>query len=84
MEVHLKPETESRLNEVAFESGRPTGELVEGAMAGYLAEVDEVRSLLEHRCEDIQSGRAKPIDDEAFFADLRQREEKLLKRQPLN
>jgi predicted DNA-binding protein len=34
MEVHLKPETESRLNELASQSGRPTDELVEDAMAG--------------------------------------------------
>jgi hypothetical protein len=29
MKVHLKPETESRLNELASQSGGPTGELVE-------------------------------------------------------
>ena len=36
MEVRLKPETESRLNELAAETGRPKDELVEDAMAGYL------------------------------------------------
>jgi len=82
MEVHLKPETESRLNELASQSGRPTDELVEDAMAGYLAEVAEVRGVLDSRYEDIKSGRAKPIDGEAFFEDLRQREEKLLNRRP--
>ena len=43
MEVHLTPETESRLNELASQSGRPTDDLVEDAMAGYLAEVAEMR-----------------------------------------
>jgi hypothetical protein len=80
MEVHLKPETESRLNELSTQSGRPTDELVEDAMAGYLAEVAEVRSMLDGRYDDIKSGRVKPIDGEAFFEDLRQREEKLLSR----
>lgn len=47
MEIRLKPETESRLNELASKSGRPTGELVEDAMVGYLAEVAEVRSILD-------------------------------------
>ena len=82
MEVHLKPETESRLNELASQSGRPTDELVEDAMAGYLAEVAEVRSMLDARYDDIRSGRVKPVDGETFFEDLRQREEKLLNQRP--
>jgi predicted DNA-binding protein len=82
MEVHLKPETESRLNELAPQSGRPTDELVEDAMAGYLAEVAEVRSMLDARYDDIKSGRVKPVDGETFFEDLRQREEKLLNQRP--
>jgi predicted DNA-binding protein len=82
MEVHLKPETESRLNELASQSGRPTDELVEDAMAGYLAEVAEVRSMLDARYDDIKSGLVKPVDGETFFEDLRQREEKLLNQRP--
>jgi predicted DNA-binding protein len=79
MEVRLKPDTESRLNELASQSGRPTDELLEDAMAGYLAEVAQVRSLLDTRYDDIKSGRVKPIDGEAFFKNLRQREDELLK-----
>jgi predicted DNA-binding protein len=82
MEVHLKPETESRLNELASRSGRPTDELMEDAMAGYLAEVTEVRSLLESRYDDLKSGRVKPVDGETFFEDLRRREDELLNRRP--
>ncbi len=82
MEVHLKPETQSRLNELASRSGRPTDELVEDAMAGYLAAVAEVRNLLDSRYDDLKSGRAKAIDGETFFEDLRQREEELIKRRP--
>ncbi|MGB6821695.1 MAG: hypothetical protein WBE21_06430 [Candidatus Acidiferrales bacterium] len=80
MEVHLKPETESRLNELASKSGRPTDELVEDAMASYLAEVAEVRNMLDNRYDDIKSGRVKPVDGEAFFEDLRRREGEPLKR----
>lgn len=79
MEVRLKPETESRLNELASKSGRPTDELVEDAMAAYLSEVAEVRSMLDKRYDDIKSGRVKPIDGEAFFEDLRRREGELSK-----
>ncbi|MGB7752731.1 MAG: hypothetical protein WCF88_14355 [Candidatus Acidiferrales bacterium] len=51
-------------------------------MAGYLAEVAEVRSMLDARYDDIKSGRVKPVDGETFFEDLRQREEKLLNQRP--
>jgi predicted DNA-binding protein len=82
MEVHLKPETESRLNELASKSGRPTDDLVEDAMAGYPGEVAEVRNILDSRYDELKSGRVKPIDGETFFESLRQREEELLKRRP--
>ena len=73
MEVHLTPETESRLNELASQSGRPTDDLVEDAMAGYLAEVAEVRHMLDSRYDDIKSGRVKPIDGEEAFERLRRK-----------
>ncbi len=73
MEIRLKPETESRFNELASKSGRRTDDLVEDAMAAYLIEVAELRNLLDSRYDDIKSGRVKPVDAEAFFEDLRQR-----------
>ena len=78
MEVHFKPDTESRLTELASKSGRATDDLVEDALAGYLAEVAEVREMLDGRYDDIKSGRVKAIDGEAFFDTLRQREDDLL------
>jgi len=71
MEVNIKPETESRLTELASKSGRATDDLVEDALAGYLTEVAEVREMLDGRYDDIKSGRVKPIDGEAFFDSLR-------------
>ena len=82
MEVHFKPETESRLNELASKSGRPAADLVEDVMAGYLSEVAEVRGMLDSRYDDIKAGRVKPVDGETFFESLRQREQDLLKRRP--
>ena len=79
MEVHFKPETETRLHELASTSGRATDDLIEDAMAGYLAEVAEMREMLDGRYDDIKSGRVKPIDGEEFFESLRRREEELLK-----
>jgi predicted transcriptional regulator len=79
-EVHFKPETESRLNELASRSGRGTDELLEDALAGYLEETTAIGEVLDRRYDDIKSGRVKPIDGEAFFERLRQREDELLNR----
>ena len=83
MEVHFKPETESRLAELASKSGRAIDDLVEDALAGYLAEVAEVREMLDGRYDEIKSGRVRPVDGEAFFDNLRQRESDLLAKRNL-
>lgn len=75
MEVHLRPETEARLHELATKTGRPTDDLVEDAMAGYLEEAAGVRNMLDSRYDDIKSGRVKPIDGEEAFARLRHKSE---------
>jgi predicted DNA-binding protein len=82
MEVRLKPETESRLNELASKSGRATDELVEDAMSAYLSEVAELRATLDTRYDEMKSGRIKLVEGEAFFESLRQRGDDLLKRRP--
>jgi hypothetical protein len=50
-------------------------------MAGYFEELAEVRGMLDGRYDDIKSGQVKPMDGEAFFEGLRQREEAVLKKQ---
>jgi len=80
MEVRFKSETEVRLHELASQSGRPTDDLVEDAMAGYLAEVAELRSTLDSRYDDIKNGTVKLVDGEAFFKELRRRGDDLLKK----
>ena len=82
MEVHFKPDTESRLTGLASRSGRATDDLVEDALSGYLAEIAEVREMLDGRYDDIKNDRVKPIDGEAFFDNLRQREDELLEQRP--
>jgi predicted DNA-binding protein len=75
MVVHLKPETESRLHELAAATGRAADELVEDAMAGYLAELAQVRKMVDNRYDEIKSGRVKPIDGEDAFNRLRRKSE---------
>jgi predicted DNA-binding protein len=73
MQVRLKPDTESRLNELVVKTGRSTADLIEDAMAGYLAEVLETRTVLDGRYDDVKSGRVQPIDGEQAFARLRRK-----------
>jgi hypothetical protein len=82
LQVRFKPETESRLVELPARSGLSPDELVEDAMAGYLAELAEVRDTLANRCEERKSERAKPMEGEAFFENLPDRENDLLNKCP--
>jgi hypothetical protein len=75
MEVHIKPETESRLNEIASKSGRATDDLVEDALAGYLAELADARTMLDERYDDIKSRKVEPIDGEEAFSRIRKKSE---------
>jgi hypothetical protein len=81
MEVHFAPDLQAKLDKLAIETGRPTGELVEDVVAGYFDELAQTREMLNSRYDDLKSGRVKPIDGEAFFESLRQREDDLLKKQ---
>jgi hypothetical protein len=70
MDVHLKPETGIRLQELAERSGRAPDELVEDAMAGYLVELTALRGMLKDRYDDIRSGSVTPVDGEQAFTQL--------------
>ena len=75
MEVHLRPETESRIQELAAQTGRSANEFVEDAMAGYLQELAQARDMLDSRYDDLKSGRVQPRDGEEAFAELRGKSE---------
>jgi predicted transcriptional regulator len=73
MEVHLSPELEARLNQVAKETGYSVDDLVEDAMTGYFEELSQVRATLDGRYDEIKSGRVRPVDGEEFFDGLRRK-----------
>ena len=75
MVVHLKAETESRLRKLAETTGRAPDELVEDAMAGYLAELAQVRETLDSRYDDVKSGQVQPIDGKQVFDRLSDKSE---------
>ena len=45
MEVNFHPETESRLQKLAQQTGRAPNDLIEDAMAGYLKDMCGARAL---------------------------------------
>jgi predicted DNA-binding protein len=75
MVVRLKPETESRLQELSATTGRAPDELIEDAMAGYLAELSQIRTTLDSRYDDLKSGKVKPVDGEEAFKRIRAKSE---------
>jgi predicted transcriptional regulator len=79
MEVHFSPDVQAKLEQMARESGRPADKLVQDAVAGFVDELAGTREMLDSRYDDLKSGRVKPMDGEAFFEALRQREDELLK-----
>jgi hypothetical protein len=80
MEVYFTPDVEAKLNALATETGRRVDEVVQDALAGYFEELTQVRTMLDSRYDDVKSGQVQPMDGEAFFESLRQREEALLKK----
>jgi predicted transcriptional regulator len=70
MEVHFKPDVQAKLDQMARESGRPSGELVEDAVIGYFDELAHTRKMLDRRFDNLESGRVKPINGEEAYRRL--------------
>jgi predicted DNA-binding protein len=73
MVVKLKPETESRLQQLAATTGREPAELVEDAMAGYLEELTDVKKTLDSRYDELKSGTTIPLSGNEAFELLRRK-----------
>lgn len=76
MEVHVTPDTARKLKDLAETSGRAPEDIVEDALAGYLAEAAAVRKTLDSRYDDLKGGRVTPIDGEEAFRTLREKSER--------
>ena len=68
--MHFKPDVQAKLDQMARDGGRPSDELVEDAVIGYLDELAHIREMLDRRLDDLESGRVKPIDGEAAYRRL--------------
>jgi len=68
MEVHVKPEIQAKLDQIARESGRPSDELVEDALIGYFDELACTREMIDRRYDDLESGKVKLVSPEEVKA----------------
>jgi predicted transcriptional regulator len=75
MEVRFKPDVQTKLEQLARETGLPSDELVEDAVIGYFDELAYTRELLDRRFEDLESGRVQPIDGEEAYRLLMEKTE---------
>jgi predicted transcriptional regulator len=73
MEIHLTPDLQRKLIDVAAKTGRRIDDLVQEAVAGFVDELNGLRSMLEARYEEVKSGRVKTIDGEEVFTRLREK-----------
>ena len=62
----MEPELAAKVIQWSEETGQPVAHLVEGAITGYFSEVEELRTTLDRRYDEIVSGKVKGIPgDEA-------------------
>jgi len=73
MEVHFSPETEKKLKDLSAESGRDTDDLLEEAIAGYVAELLQTRETLNCRYDDLKRGSVAAIPGDEVEAHFRER-----------
>lgn len=62
MELRIKPELSRKIEQWSAQTGRPAGDLVEDAIAGYFSETGELRAMLDRRYDEIVSGKVQPLD----------------------
>jgi predicted transcriptional regulator len=73
MEIYFNPDLQAKIDQLVLETGRAPDKLIEDAMAGYVAELEQARELLDSRYDDLKSGRVKPIPGDEVIARLREK-----------
>jgi hypothetical protein len=81
MEVHLSPDAQAKLEQMARDAGCGTDELIEGALNGLYDELANARKMLDRRDDEMESGRVKPIDGEEAYRRLMAKTEEQRRRQ---
>ena len=73
MEVNFSPEVQTKLEQMARDTGRRSDELVENVVTDFFDELGSTRETLDRRYDDLESGKVKPVPGDEVFARLRPR-----------
>ncbi len=73
MVLSLDPALAAKVERWSAETGRPADELVEDAIAGYFNEIEELRSMLDCRYDEIAEGKVKLVDGAEAYRLLKER-----------
>ena len=73
MEVNFRPETVTRIEKLAEQTGRLPSDLIEDAVAGFLKELGETRAMLDSRYDELKAGHVKAVDGDSVVAELRRK-----------
>ncbi|MGD0628441.1 MAG: hypothetical protein ABR987_03770 [Terracidiphilus sp.] len=71
--MRLEPELAAKVIQWSEETGQPVAHLVEGAIAGYFSEVEELRATLDRRYDEIVSGKVHGLDGPEAVRLIRER-----------
>ena len=71
--MRLEPVLAAKVEQWSAETGRPAGDLVEDAIAGYFSELEELRTTLDRRYDEIASGKVQLVDGAEASRLLRER-----------
>ena len=71
--MRLEPVLAAKVEQWSAETGRPAGDLVEDAIAGYFSELEELRTTLDRRYDEIASGKVQLVDGAEACRLLRER-----------
>jgi predicted transcriptional regulator len=71
MEVNFSPEVQTKLEQMARDTGRRSDELVENVVTDFFDELGSTRETLDRRYDDLESGKVKPVPGDEVFARLR-------------
>ncbi len=73
MEVRFPPDVQTKLEQMARDTGRRSAELVENVVTDFFDELTFTRETLDERYDDLESGKVNPIPGDEVFARLRAR-----------
>ena len=79
MNIQLDDKDQTRLAELARETGRGEEEIAREMIGDCLDDLEETRSMLESRLDDIDSGRVHPLTPEQLAENLELRKREYLR-----